>query len=255
MAQLDRRALLAALGGAFIAGCSTGPTPRASETPSVAPGQPAPASFNPAQVQPWSDAVPAYRLFPGDVVQVRVYTADELSGEYPVGPDGRVNMPLAGGVMVAGQTAPEAARTFAGYYASFLRDPIIEVRASSFGSQQILVGGEVAEPGIYQMPTARIGVLEAVMLAGGPTIRARRRSVVVLRRSENGGVMMREVNLASALDGRSGADATPLSRHDIVFVPRSGIAEVNDFIELYVRNIIPIDNAFAFALADSLFNE
>lgn len=171
-----------------------------------------------------------------------------------MGPDGRVNLPLAGAIAVAGQSAPEAARLFASRYASVLRDPIIEVRAASFGSQRILVGGEVNEPGLQDLPSTRIGVLEAVMLAGGPTIRARRGSVVVLRRAENGGVMMREVDLSRALDGRAGADTIPLTRHDIVFVPRSGIAEVNDFIELYVRNIIPIDQAFAFALADSVLN-
>lgn len=258
MAAISRRAMLAALGGVLAAGCAGASATRTAQTSPAAMvggGRENPARFDPDRFQPWSDAAPAYRLFPGDVVQVTVHTAAELSGDYPVGPDGRVNLPLAGGVMIAGQTAPEAARTFASRYASVLRDPIIEVRAASFGSQRILVGGEVNEPGLFELPSARIGALEAVMLAGGPTIRARRRSVVILRRAEDGGVMMRQVNLSRALQGRGGADAIPLTRHDIVFVPRSGIAEVNDFIELYVRNIIPIDQAFAFALADRVFND
>ena len=257
MATISRRAMLAALGGAMVAGCGGVSAPRApqlQDVPIVGREPRNPADFDPTRFQPWTDSAPAYRLFPGDVVQVTVHTAPELSGDYPIGPDGRVNLPLAGGVMVAGQSAPEAARTFASRYASVLRDPIIEVRSASFGSQRILVGGEVTEPGLFELPSARIGVLEAVMLAGGPTIRARRRSVVVLRRAENGGVMMRQVDLSRALQGRGGADTIPLTRHDIVFVPRSGIAEVNDFIELYVRNILPVDQAFAFALADSVIN-
>ncbi len=251
MSAISRRTALAALTSALVAGCSSVPSPGV-------PGfnrEPRPrANFEPTRFQAWSDSAPAYRLYPGDVVQVTVHTASELSGDYPVGPDGRVNLPLAGAIAVAGQTAPEAARTFATRYASVLRDPIIEVRSASFGSQRILVGGEVNEPGLVDLPSTRVGVLEAVMLAGGPTIRARRGSVVVLRRADNGGVMMREVNLSRALDGRTGADSIPLTRHDIVFVPRSGIAEVNDFIELYVRNILPVDQAFAFALADSVLN-
>jgi len=252
MAAITRRAVLAAFTGALAAGCSSvsdAPTPAFSTTPGT------PAASEATRFQPWSDSAPAYRLFPGDVIDVTVHTASELSGEYPVGPDGRVNLPLAGGVTVAGQTAPEAARSFASRYASVLRDPIIEVRAASFGSQRILVGGEVNEPGLFDLPSTRVGVMEAVLLAGGPTVRARRGSVVVLRRADNGGVMLREVDLARALRGRTGADTIPLTRHDIVFVPRSGIAEVNDFIELYVRNIIPIDQAFAFALADRVFND
>jgi protein involved in polysaccharide export with SLBB domain len=257
MAAISRRAMLAALGGALAAGCAGTSASRPPQTPEAATAEGLlgeAASFESGRFQPWTDSAPAYRLFPGDVVQVTVHTAGELSGEYPVGPDGRVNLPLAGGVMVAGQTAPEAARTLASRYASVLRDPIIEVRAASFASQRILVGGEVANPGLFELPSARIGVLEAVLLAGGPTIRARRGSVVILRRAEDGGVMMREVDLSRALQGAGGADTIPVTRHDIVFVPRSGIAEVNDFIELYVRNIIPLDQAFAFALADSAFN-
>ncbi len=251
MVAISRRAALAAFTGALVAGCSNVPTP---SVPSLNRDTRQPARFEPTRFEAWSDSAPAYRLYPGDVVDVTVHTATALSGEFPVGPDGRINLPLAGGIAIAGQTAPEAARTLAARYASVLRDPIIEVRAASFGSQRIIVGGEVNEPGLIELPSTRVGVLEAVMLAGGPTIRARRGTVVVLRRAENGGVMMRQVNLSRALDGRRAVDSIPLTRHDIVFVPRSGIAEVNDFIELYVRNILPVDQAFAFALADSVLN-
>ena len=237
-----RRHALTALAALFAAGCAG----RAPQTN--------PAGFEPSRFQDWSDQTPAYRLFPGDTVEVTVHTAGELSGPREVGPDGRVNLPLAGAVMVTGLTAPEAARTMAERYASVLRDPIVEVRPQSFGARRVLVGGEVGDPGLYEMPGGQIGVLEAVMLAGGPTPRARRRRVAVLRRAADGGVMLREVDLAAALSGGP-VDSIPLARHDIVFVPRSGIAEVNDFLELYVRNILPIDAAFSYALADSLFND
>lgn len=242
MTRLTRRQALTALTAILAAGCAGRPRDPDSD------------GFEPARFQTWTDEAPAYRLYPGDSVEVTVHTAPELSGPRDVGPDGRINLPLAGAVMVTGLTAPQAARTMAGRYASVLRDPIVEVRPQSFGSQRILVGGEVNDPGLYEMPSARMGVLEAVMLAGGPTTRARRRRVVVLRRAEDGGVMLREVNLAAALDGGR-ADLIPLQRHDIVFAPRSGIAEVNDFLEQYVRNILPIDAAFSYALADRLFNE
>ena len=241
MAVTTRRALLITFAGLAAAGCATPSPDRAAE-------------FDPSRFQGWDESAPAYRVHSGDTVEVTVHTANELSGEYPVAPDGRINLPLAGAVMIADLTAPEAARAVAQRYSSVLRDPIVEVRPASFGSQSILVGGEVGDPGVFEMPSARIGVLEAVMLAGGPTIRARRREVAVLRRAPDGGVMLRRVDLRGALAGGP-ADRVPLRRHDIVFVPRSGIAEINDFLELYVRNIIPIDNAFAFALTDNLFNE
>ncbi|MFW5660731.1 MAG: polysaccharide biosynthesis/export family protein [Oceanicaulis sp.] len=239
---LSRREAAALLIGLFAAGCAGGRS-----------DAPRPASFEPSGFQPWSDAAPAYRLYPGDSVDITVHTAPELSGVHSVGPDGRLALPLAGSVAVTGLTATEAARAIAGRYASVLRDPIVEARPASFGSQRVLVGGEVTNPGLYDLPSARVGVLEAVMLAGGPTPRARRREIAVLRRAEDGGVMLRQVDLAAALDGRH-ADLVPLARHDIVFVPRSTIAEVNDFVELYVRGILPIDAAFSYALADRILN-
>ncbi|WP_019962133.1 polysaccharide biosynthesis/export family protein [Woodsholea maritima] len=212
----------------------------------------APAQFSPAQFQTWSDSDPLYHLYAGDTVEVIVHTAPELSTSVIVGPDGRVNLPLAGGVMVGNATPREAAEAIGARYQSFLRDPIIEVRPLTFGEQRILVGGEVNAPGPVTMPGSRIGTLEAVMLAGGFKPSARAREVVLLRRARDGGVMMRTVNLTQAREGT--LDNVPLQRFDIVYVPRSTIGEVNVFVDQYVRGILPLDSAFAYAITNELFN-
>lgn len=201
--------------------------------------------------QEWSGGDPAYRLYPGDEIEVTVHTADELSRTVVVAPDGRANLPLVGAVMVAEKTAPEASRAIADGYSRVLRDPIVEVRPVSFGSQRILVGGEVNAPGPYALPDGRTGVLEAVMLAGGFQTSAKRNQVVVLRRAPDGGAMLRTVDVRGALRGRP-ADTIPLARHDVVFVPRSGIAEVNLFVDQYVRGILPLDAGFNYLLYELL---
>lgn len=235
-----RNALLAfAAGGAALAlGACAGRT-----------RQPA-AAFEPTRFQTWSGGDPVYRLYPGDAIEVTVHTAPELSREVEIGPDGRASLPLAGGIMVSQKTAPEAARAIADGYARVLRDPIVEVRPLSFGSQRILVGGEVNAPGPYPLPDGRTGVLEAIMFAGGFQPTARRNAVVVLRRAPDGGAMMRTVDVRSALRGRP-ADMIPLARHDVVFVPRSGIAEVNLFVDQYVRGILPLDSGFNYLLFEA----
>ena len=232
------RAFFIALLAATLGACASAP-----------PAQ----DFTPQTFQPWDASQPQYRLYPGDVVDITVHTAPELSGQTTVGPDGRLNLEMAGSVQVAEQTAQAASAAIRSAYARVLRDPLIEVRPVSFGSQRLLVGGEVRNPGIVEMPAARIGALEAVMLAGGFDTTADRSDVVILRRAPDGGVMMRVVNLRRVLNGEA-QDPIPLLRHDIVFVPRSGIADVNLFVEQYVRNILPVDQAFAFALADSVIN-
>lgn len=211
-------------------------------------------AFQPSRFQTWTGESPAYRLYPGDQIDVRIYTAEELSGTVTIGPDGRAHLPMVGAVMVSGRSEPEAARDIAQRYASVLRDPIVEVRAADYGSQQIMVGGEVNSPGLYTLPDGRTGALEAVLLAGGFQPTARTREVVILRRAENGRTMMRTVDLRAALSGQP-ADMVPLARHDIVFVPRSTIAEVNLFVEQYISNIVPFNEAFGYALANAALDD
>jgi protein involved in polysaccharide export with SLBB domain len=202
----------------------------------------------------WRDTDPQYRFFPGDSLEVTVHSAPELSRTALIGPDGRVSLPLLANIMVADKTDVEIARVVADAYArNTLVSPIVEVRRAELGPQNIIVGGEVNTPGLIAM-SSPIGALEAVMLAGGFQNTAARGKVVVLRREPGGRLMMRTVNLHDALRGHSGADSVQIRRHDVVFVPRSTIAEIDVFIEQYVTGIIPLDQAFSYAIADAITN-
>jgi protein involved in polysaccharide export with SLBB domain len=212
------------------------------------------AGWGPSRFATWQDTDPAYRFYPGDSVDVTVHSAPELSRSALIGPDGRVSLPMLNDVMVANRTDAEIANVIADAYASsVLVSPIVEVRRGALGPQNIIVGGEVNTPGLVEM-TGPIGALEAVLLAGGFQNTAARGDVVILRRSPGGRLMMRTVNLHDALRGRSGADSVQIRRHDIVFVPRSTVAEVNVFVEQYVAGILPLDQAFSYAIANAINN-
>ena len=215
---------------------------------------PATADWGQPRFAAWQDSDPAYRFYPGDSIDVTVHSAPELSRTALIGADGRVSLPLLGNVMVAAKTDFEIANTLADAYArDVLVSPIIEVRRSALGPQNIIVGGEVNAPGLVEL-TGPVGALEAVMMAGGFQNTAARGDVVVLRRQPGGGLMMRTVNLHDALRGRSGADNIQIRRHDIIFVPRSTVAELSVFMEQYVSGILPLDQAFSYAIADAITN-
>jgi len=202
----------------------------------------------------WQDSDPAYRFYPGDSIDVTVHSAPELSRTAEIGPDGRVSLPLLGNVMVAAKTDFEIANTLADAYArDVLVSPIIEVRRAALGPQNIIVGGEVINPGLVEL-TGPVGALEAILMAGGFQNTAARGDVVVLRRQPGGALMMRTVNLHDALRGRSGADSIQIRRHDIIFVPRSTVAELSVFMEQYVSGVLPLDQAFSYAIADAITN-
>jgi polysaccharide export outer membrane protein len=205
------------------------------------PAQPAAAQTATPQPQPalaYSEATPAYRFFPGDQIEITVFSAPELSRTVTVGPDGRISLPLLEPIRAADLTQDELHDALVAAYAAQLRQPELSVTAKAFGSRQVFVGGEVARPGIYEMP-ADIDAFQAVMLAGGFLPTARRNDVIVMSRAL-GAARVTEVDLSARAMRRGLPDAQPLSRYDVVYVPRSGIAQVNLFMQQYVRDALPV---------------
>lgn len=237
-------ALFAVVIAAGFAGCA-----------SIAHSQEAPqapaAAIAPAPLQ-YSDATPAYRFFPGDEIEVSVFSAPELSRTVTVGPDGRIALPLIEPVRAADLTSAELHDALIAAYAPQLRTPELSVTPKTFASRQVFVGGEVARPGIYQMP-ANIDAFQAVMLAGGFLPSARRGDVLVMSRA-SGATAVTEVDLSARAMRNGLPGAQPLSRYDVVFVPRSGISQVNLFMQQYVRDALPVQFSFYYDLAGNRNN-
>jgi polysaccharide export outer membrane protein len=187
----------------------------------------------------WRDSEPAYRLYPGDEIQVQAPSAPELTTTATVQPDGRIALPLIEPVMVAMRTLPDAEAMIGRAYASQLIDPRVHVAVKT-APLKVFVGGEVDKPGVYDMP-GDIDALQAVILAGGFKPSARRGQVVVIRRGADGRAMMRTVDLRRGLSDPGGNDAVPLRRFDVVYVPRTSISEAGLFVQQYIRDLVPFD--------------
>src|SRR6266508_1541926 len=90
----------------------------------------------------------ASTLGPGDVIEVRVYREQEISGFYQVGAEGDVVFPLCQRVVVSGLTPNGAADRFrACLAAGFMRDPQVTVVVREYNSKKVFVFGEVQKPG------------------------------------------------------------------------------------------------------------
>ena len=193
----------------------------------------------------WSDSEPAYRFYPGDVLDVSIPSAPELARTVTVQPDGRIALPLIQPVMAADRSVLEIEGTLAQAYASQLLRPQAEVVVKQAAPLQVFIGGEVKTPGVYAMP-GDINALQGVILAGGFLATSRRQEVVVIRRGPDGRPMMRTVDLRKAIYGPAGVDAVPLRRSDIVYVPRTTIAEIDNFVQQYLVQTLPIQFSYAF---------
>ena len=240
---LSRRRLLAmaVLAGPTLAGlggCTT------SHPPSAYAGSPPPRGFTPIPYATWGDDEPGYRLYPGDVLDVAVPSAPELARTVTVQPDGRITLPLIPQAMAADRSVNELQAALTQAYAGQLRYPQVEVTVKTATPLKVFVGGEVDKPGVYDMP-GDIDAVQAVLLAGGFKISAKTSQVVIIRRGPGGRPMMRTADLKTAIYNPGHGDAVPLRRFDIIYVPRSTIAEVGVFVQQYLRDTVPVQFTYA----------
>ena len=102
-----------------------------------------------------------------------------LSG-YLVGPDGYIKFPQIDKIKAAGITPAELEERITDILLEkqLLREPIVSVRHLNF---KITVLGEVAKPSVFNIPNARVSLLEAIGMAGDLTIYGRRDNVLLIR--------------------------------------------------------------------------
>lgn len=130
-----------------------------------------------------SDGVsPDYRIGPLDSIDVNVFLEQDLSVKSArVDAAGNIALPLVGTVTAAGKTAGELATELERRYGEkYLKGPQVSVVVAASVSQKVVVQGQVAQPGVYEIkgPTT---LLQAISLARGETPVADVKQVAVFR--------------------------------------------------------------------------
>ncbi len=120
-----------------------------------------------------------YRLGVADKVRVTVFGEAALTGEFLVGGNGKISLPLIGETQASGLTIGQ----FQQEVATALQDGFItspRVSAEVLNYRPFYILGEVNTPGEYPY-TNSLTVLNAVATAGGFTYRADNRRVYIKR--------------------------------------------------------------------------
>lgn len=183
-----------------------------------------------------------YVLGVGDRISIVFHDAVELNQDVVVRPDGRISMPLVGEITAAGREPMELQNQIGKAYAGTLRKPEPTVIVRQFNNR-VYVGGEVASPGTVEVE-GRLTALQAIFEVGGYTKVGKMEMVVVIRFAERAGSFQGDplfitLNLSDHLEGKAQTDIE-LKPYDVVYVPKNTIGNLNDFVELYIRNLLPI---------------
>lgn len=223
MAMSRASALASSL--ALAAGCAAVEYPAAPLPP---PAQ-APAYYAPPLEQ-------SYRLQVGDTLAIRSYFDSQLNQEVVVRPDGRITVMLIGELAVAGLAPEEVAEKIRGPYRRLVGNTDLTVALVRSAGMGVYVSGEIRSPSLLPLD-GDLTLLQALARAGGVLASANRGSVLLVRGDDGGKLTVSKVDLERILRGDS--PDVFLRRRDVVFVPKSEIAQAGQFVDQYINAIVP----------------
>jgi len=166
---------------------------------------------------------PAYRISPGDDLEIMVWGDERLQRVVRVLPDGTFGFPLVGQVMAAGLLPSDIQRVITAGLRPQYKDvvPQVTVIVKNPGGYQFSVIGKVKSPGTFT-PGRYVNALEAIGIAGGPTEFAQTSSIRIIRKVGQQ-LLTIPVQLGAALKGDldrvSAHDIPPMQSGDTMVVP------------------------------------
>jgi polysaccharide export outer membrane protein len=190
-------------------------------------------------------AISEYRIQIDDQLDIKFFFNAELNEEkIPVRPDGRISLPLVGEVVAAGRTPAELTAALRKIYEQELKKPEVAVIVRSFAQYRVYVDGEVEKPSEVEL-RGSLTALQAIASAGGLKESGQLEDILVLRRGPENKLIVFHINLQEVIgEEDEGNQDVKLAPYDIVYVPRSKIADVNRFVHLYIRKNIPVTFGF-----------
>ncbi len=191
------------LATASLAGCSNTPTypPAPSQTTSY----------------DWN-----YLVGPGDSVSVFVWRNPEVSGSFPVRPDGKMTMNLVEDLPASGKTPSQLARDIEKALAKYIQEPIVTVIVGGGVGpfdQQIRVVGEAAKPQALNY-REKMSLIDLMISVGGLTDFAAGNKAYILR-TQDGKQSQLGVRLEDLLRGGDIKANVEIRPGDVLVIPES----------------------------------
>jgi len=156
-----------------------------------------------------------------------------------VASDGTIMLPDVGIIQVGGMTLPvlrdELRKAIEAKYSNAVD---VTLTLVSSATRSVTVGGCVTVPGSYPIGT-RTTMLQAVMVAGGVTIEGNLNEVVLIHHSGPGEITVYKTNLDEVIKKGKGTQDLVLAPQDIIYVPRTDVAEANKFVLQYIDQMLP----------------
>lgn len=222
------------LSAAALSACTAAPNY------ALAPAVPAPVET--------SYVTASYRIQVGDVLDIRLILNPELNQEITVRPDGHVSTTIVTDTIAAGLTVPEFAAALSRDYAGDLRNPRVSVIVKSVAPTHIYVGGEVITPGEFIVAGTAPTLSQAIARAGGTKASSDDASIFIIRRSANDAPEFLATRYDAVRREKDPAADVRLAPYDVVYVPKTGTAEVYQWYNQHIQQFINPSVVFTYLI-------
>ncbi len=176
-----------------------------------------------------------YRLGAGDLISLSVWQDEEFSGEYKLGPDEFISIPLFGPVNLDGLTRDEARQALTQIIGSTYHAPRVSVIIQEYNNNNVFVLGEINMPGVFKLegePT----LLKVLSMAGGPTAAADKSECTIIR----GANCLFKIDLNDLLRLGNTALNIHLEPNDTIYLPDNSMKSVYVLGEVHNPSMVPV---------------
>lgn len=215
-------------------------------------------------------------LVPGDEIAVTVFRRDELNRKIIIPPDEHLFFPLVGEIDTHGKGLRELRKLVTDGLSKYfqnvqvevnltassrpklvvdpqvavdivkltghkrIHDPQVGIEVTAYGGQKLFVLGEVRSPGVF-FSDGNTSVLEAISKAGGYTLDAKTSNILLVRSgSGKSKPELMVFNMENALNEGDMVSNFLLQKGDVIYVPRTFIANVDRFFNHLSTIISPL---------------
>ena len=191
-----------------------------------------------------SDEVPKevkvteFILGPGDKIEIIVYRQDDLKRAVQIDTSGKITYPLIGDIQAGGLSIFQLRDKIRDGLSKYYVNPEVSVGVTAVQSQKVIVLGEVNNPGLFTLDS-HLTALEAISKAGGFTLDAKQKSVLLIRGGLKNPELM-TLNIDRVFNKNDMAQNVSLQNGDIIYVPAIFIANVSRFFGHLSKIISPI---------------
>jgi polysaccharide export outer membrane protein len=172
-----------------------------------------------------------YVLHPGDVLDIQYRYTPEFNQTVTVQPDGFVSLEIGGDVKVAGRNLEQVRNVILTKARIRLESPELIVVLKEFQKPYVVVAGEVAQPGKFEM-REKLTALQAVLLAGGFKDSAKSSQILVYRKLNADTAEVKSLDFKTLKRTSDLENDLTLQPGDMILVPRNRISKIERYVRL-----------------------